>query len=237
MLTFLRKIRKSLIEAGSTKRYLLYAIGEIALVVIGILIALQINNWNEWRKDRSKEKVIIEDLVKNIELNIQIFKDDILFLEEKNQSAEIIINTLEQKNEYFDTLAPHFHNARITKKTLYLSNIGFQALKDAGLDILTDKSLSDEIVKLYEFTLPSIMASNSNINTILDEFDNYVVQNFKLIEGAGLKPNDYEELLEDQYYYSWIDAFKEGRKYLIEVDHKMVAEFEQMLDAIKDSLD
>ena len=147
MLTLLRKIRKSLIEAGSTKRYLLYAIGEIALVVIGILIALQINNWNEWRKDRSKEKVIIEDLVKNIELNIQIFKDDILFLEEKNQSAEIIINTLEQKNEYFDTLAPHFHNARITKKTLYLSNIGFQALKDAGLDILTDKSLSDEIVK------------------------------------------------------------------------------------------
>lgn len=237
MLTFLRKIRKSLIEAGSTKRYLLYAIGEIALVVIGILIALQINNWNEWRKDRSKEKVIIEDLVKNIELNIQIFKDDILFLEEKNQSAEIIINTLEQKNEYFDTLAPHFHNARITKKTLYLSNIGFQALKDAGLDILTDKSLSDEIVKLYEFTLPSIMASNSNINTILDEFDNYVVQNFKLIDGAGLKPINYEELLGDQYYYSWIDAFKEGRKYLIAVDLEMVAEFQQMLNAIKDSLD
>ena len=81
------------------------------------------------------------------------------------------------------------------------------------------------------------MASNSNINIILDEFDNYVVQNFKLTEGAGLKPIDYEELLEDPYYYSWIDAFKEGRKYLIEVDHKMVAEFEQMLDAIKDSLD
>ena len=236
MLTFLRKIRKSLIEAGSTKRYLLYAIGEIALVVIGILIALQINNWNEWRKDRSKEKVIIEDLVKNIELNIKIFKDDILFLEDKNQSAEIILNTLEQKLSYSDTLAPHFHNARIAKKALYLSNIGFQALKDAGLDILTNKSLSDEIVKLYEFTLPSIMSSNSNINTILDEFDNYVVVNFKLTEGAGLKPNDYEELLKDQYYYSWIDAFKEGRKYLIEVDHEMVAECEQMLDAIKDSL-
>tara|TARA_Y100000385_G_scaffold291468_1_gene369658 strand:+ start:2899 stop:3690 length:792 start_codon:yes stop_codon:yes gene_type:complete len=49
MLTFLRKIRKSLIESGSSRKYLLYGIGEITLVVIGILIALQINNWNEKR--------------------------------------------------------------------------------------------------------------------------------------------------------------------------------------------
>ena len=52
MLAFLRKIRKSLINSGSGRKYLLYAIGEIALVVIGILIALQINNGNEARKTR-----------------------------------------------------------------------------------------------------------------------------------------------------------------------------------------
>jgi bacteriorhodopsin len=51
MLTFFQKIIKSLIESSSTKKYVLYAIGEIALVVIGILIALQINNWNEAKKD------------------------------------------------------------------------------------------------------------------------------------------------------------------------------------------
>lgn len=50
MLSFFRKIRKSLIDQSSARRYLVYAIGEIALVVIGILIALQINNWNEARK-------------------------------------------------------------------------------------------------------------------------------------------------------------------------------------------
>ena len=62
MLAFLRKIRRSLIESGSTRKYLLYAIGEIALIVIGILIALQINNWNEFRKERKKESVIIKSL-------------------------------------------------------------------------------------------------------------------------------------------------------------------------------
>ena len=55
MLTFLRKIRKSLLDTGATRKYLVYAVGEIALVVIGILIALQINNWNEWRKERTLE--------------------------------------------------------------------------------------------------------------------------------------------------------------------------------------
>ena len=62
MLTFFRKIRKALLESGSTQKYLLYAIGEIALVVIGILIALQINNWNEWRKEREMENGILIEL-------------------------------------------------------------------------------------------------------------------------------------------------------------------------------
>jgi uncharacterized protein YlxW (UPF0749 family) len=51
-----RNIRKKLLAEGKTTNYLKYSIGEIVLVVIGILIALSINNWNENRKDRFKEK-------------------------------------------------------------------------------------------------------------------------------------------------------------------------------------
>lgn len=50
MLKLFRKIRQNLLSQGKTLRYFKYAIGEIVLVVIGILIALQINNWNERRK-------------------------------------------------------------------------------------------------------------------------------------------------------------------------------------------
>lgn len=59
MVTFLREIRHLLIESGSLRKYFFYAIGEIAMVVIGILIALQINNWNEWKKDRIKENKLL----------------------------------------------------------------------------------------------------------------------------------------------------------------------------------
>ena len=62
MITLLRKIRKNLLSKSNFYSYLLYAIGEIALVVIGILLALQINNWNEQRKNRAAELKALNDL-------------------------------------------------------------------------------------------------------------------------------------------------------------------------------
>jgi hypothetical protein len=69
MRSFLSKIRKGLINQGSAKRYLIYAIGEIALVVIGILLALQINIWNEHRKANKIEKEYLTSLEKEFEEN------------------------------------------------------------------------------------------------------------------------------------------------------------------------
>ena len=58
-------------EQNKTSSYLKYAIGEIVLVVIGILIALQINNWNENRKDRANESVYLKELLIDFEINLQ----------------------------------------------------------------------------------------------------------------------------------------------------------------------
>ena len=59
MLTFLRQTRKSLIRLSGTRKYLLYATGEILLVMIGILLALQVNNWNQDRLDRIEEQRLL----------------------------------------------------------------------------------------------------------------------------------------------------------------------------------
>ncbi|MDG2449233.1 MAG: DUF6090 family protein [Saprospiraceae bacterium] len=56
-----------MIDSDNGKKYLLYALGEIALVVVGILIALQINNWNEWRKDRVIESDLLIELHASVE--------------------------------------------------------------------------------------------------------------------------------------------------------------------------
>jgi len=66
MLKFFRKIRRSLLEQKKSGVYLRYALGEIFLVVIGILIALSINNWNEERKEKATTRVYIENLKSDI---------------------------------------------------------------------------------------------------------------------------------------------------------------------------
>ena len=69
MLKFFRKIRQQLLVKNNISKYLLYAIGEIVLVVIGILIALQINNWNEDRKDWAKERFYLRSIRTSIQLS------------------------------------------------------------------------------------------------------------------------------------------------------------------------
>ena len=56
MLGFLRRLRRKLLDEGHLRKYLVYAVGEIILVVLGILIALQINNWNESQKDKERAR-------------------------------------------------------------------------------------------------------------------------------------------------------------------------------------
>lgn len=66
MIKFFRQIRQSMLMENKTSHYLRYAIGEIVLVVVGILIALQINNWNDNRKDSIQEKVVLGSLLENL---------------------------------------------------------------------------------------------------------------------------------------------------------------------------
>lgn len=69
MLKFFRKIREKLFVEGNLKKYLFYAFGEILLLVLGILIALQINNWNEWRKERIEEQDLLESILDEFQFN------------------------------------------------------------------------------------------------------------------------------------------------------------------------
>ena len=66
---FFRKIRKRLIGQKRLNKYLIYAVGEIFLVVIGILIALSINNWNSARKDRQREAVLLNQIHRDFSSN------------------------------------------------------------------------------------------------------------------------------------------------------------------------
>jgi hypothetical protein len=69
MIKFFRRIRQQLLSENKFSKYLIYAIGEIFLVVIGILIALQINNWNQQRIQNKNEQLALKNLKQDFEYN------------------------------------------------------------------------------------------------------------------------------------------------------------------------
>jgi len=91
MIKFFGKIRYNLMEQNKTGKYLKYAIGEIALVMIGILLALQVNNWNEERKSNINETKLLNELYRDA-------KADSIFFESRNWYLEKHLNSVSNLN-------------------------------------------------------------------------------------------------------------------------------------------
>lgn len=98
MIKFFRRIRQRLVVENKFSKYLLYAIGEIVLVMIGILLALQINNWNSTQKDIAKEQQILLSLQEEFKQNIK----ELTFDHQVNLSSINAVKTLLNFNDTID---------------------------------------------------------------------------------------------------------------------------------------
>jgi len=99
MIKFFRKIRQNLLSEGKTRKYFKYAIGEILLVVIGILIALQINNWNESRKQKKQIHTNILSIAKDISNDTVLQQRVIKSLNKEIKAGELLIPIMESEKQ------------------------------------------------------------------------------------------------------------------------------------------
>ena len=164
MLTVLRKIRKSLIDSSSTQKYLLYAIGEIALVVIGILIALQINNWNEERKRKHQEKKILIEILSDLDHDHLEISSDRNAHRQRIKIVEQLIQDLISGNTH-DSIAQQIFRSSIDNQ-FYSKSSGFENLKSVGLDIIQNDTIRREITNLYDLTFQRLIDRGNRHNTI-----------------------------------------------------------------------
>ncbi|NNF22955.1 MAG: hypothetical protein HKN67_13535 [Saprospiraceae bacterium] len=148
MITFLRKIRRTLIESNSTKKYFLYAIGEILLVMIGILLALQVNNWNETRKSKNVEHTLLTELHKSIKEDIKSINNVIERNESYITSAKIALNTIQDKKIIVDTVAHHLERS-FSVWRIYINTGAYDNLKDYGLHLIQDNGTRKGIISAY----------------------------------------------------------------------------------------
>ena len=114
MTSFFRKIRIKLLKTNNLKRYLLYATGEILLVMIGILLALQVNNWNQNRLIKKQEKVLLEEIQSEFIYNESEFKENLRRYNLVRTSLTYIRNLfpIEVQELELDSFAFHLQRTR-----------------------------------------------------------------------------------------------------------------------------
>ena len=190
MIKFFRKIRQKLISENKFSKYLIYAIGEIILVVIGILIALALNNWKENQNVIKEQNLIFENL--NLELNNNL----------KN------LNTAIELSESYINSSEHL--------LLSMNNMATNKFKGEKLDSLLSKFGFSQW-KRTNFNIKSL-ENSGNLNSVENnELKRLIYDWLGLIEDLELleKRSDYSF----QYYIDYVKkngSWREIDKYMLE---------------------
>ncbi len=198
-------------ETGNTSKYFKYAIGEIILVVIGILIALQINNWNENRKDKIEEKAILERLLENLYISSK--QSELLILEEETLKVKLInilgINTQKNNNTLVIITDSLFNTAVWDLQSNQPTFNAYNNLKNTNkLSLIKDKIINEKFTDL-EFSLNKlndILEDRLNvhqirIDAILENEINFiplVKYNIHDVNIDNELLNNYNQILEDR---------------------------------------
>ena len=91
MLRLFSSIRHSLLAGNNTVKYLKYAVGEVLLIMVGIILALQFNNWNEGRKEEQERQELIENLKLDFEISLERLETEIKEAEENYKNIELLL--------------------------------------------------------------------------------------------------------------------------------------------------
>lgn len=151
MIKFFRHIRLSLLKEGKTTRYFKYALGEIILVVVGILIALQINNWNEHQKGLRWEQKFLKELSTELQENHKQLKDVCVIQRNRIEACKNIISTLqlgrEDHKHIIDSL---FYITQESNRTFFpTTGVYDLGLASGKLENLLNEELKYAIMDLY----------------------------------------------------------------------------------------
>jgi len=159
---------------NKTGKYFKYAIGEIVLVVIGILIALQINNWNEGQKERKIETKILNEIYANLKVDIQNLNLKIQETKYYAQANSNVLEHLKNKTPLTDSLKLNY--ARLNGFGNFQPiTIGYENLKVKGTDLIKNDSLRLAISQLYDFKYFYIVEDR---RTALENFFKYKAEKY-----------------------------------------------------------
>jgi hypothetical protein len=211
MIKFFRRIRQRLLTENKFSKYLLYAIGEIVLVVIGILIALNLNNQNEQRKMEARVELIFEEIMKELALDIKKTDNIMYYWARRDSTIYLVQNQLLADEDYYENKIPFINNL-----------IGFFTSVDLtqnSYDILIQnlervppkfKSIVQELDIHYRKWKWAVENNTNQLSELLTEIQSHSRKNHSWYssfdETEQIKRIDY--MLNDFRYRNDVEAYK-----------------------------
>lgn len=171
MIIFFRKIRQKLLSQNNLGKYLLYAIGEIALVMIGILLALQVNNWNDEKNSKISEQKILSEIRNGIWRDLSDFEGNVYSNKKAIKAGEYFINYISKNEVSLDSLNLYY-SSLFRDYSPVINKSGYESLKSSGLKTISNDSLRFQIVELYDYYY-TIIENNTAQQTEELAFSNY----------------------------------------------------------------
>jgi hypothetical protein len=238
MIKIFRKIRQKLLTENKFSKYLIYAIGEIILVVIGILIALWLNNLNSEYKQKQEEISILKELKEDFKLDIIDFEINVEGHTKSNTSIDIILKNLDNDLSYNDSLAHHFAWTTNWPISLIHTN-SFDVLKSKGIEIISDNNLRKKILNIHGQSYQSLKAWENQPNR--DFYLEEILKRFNKLDAwnvndngdyikSEITPNDYESLKNDVLYKSILNSMKsDNQRVLNAVYLKVIKKLQSLI--------
>ena len=136
-------------EKNNKKRkFWISTISEFIIVILGILVALQINNWNQERKNKKLEITLLNEFLVNLEGDLKDVKFNIAYLGKILNSGEIILTHFEEGKPYHDSLK--YHLGLLANGTIFGRNLStYESLKSVGIALISNDNIRKQITFLY----------------------------------------------------------------------------------------
>ena len=234
MIKFFRKIRYDLMEKNKTGKYLKYAIGEIILVVIGILIALSINNWNIQKTDKNRETKYLSNIV--LDLNKDISSLDFLIEFRKDRligDQELIEHMNGNKINDLNKLSKYVANS-LMEYNFSPNNTTFLELSNSGnLNLISNDSIKFLLLELEEVYKTNRLNIEHETFDYREYISKPVIKNInvdqlfpiylgtKTIEEQKITLDDFSTLLESR-------AYKNGLYIMSFMSNSYISEYEKI---------
>ncbi|KXI28413.1 DUF6090 family protein [Paraglaciecola hydrolytica] len=230
MIKFFRRIRQRMIKESRFSKYLFYAIGEIVLVVIGILIALQINNWNEQRKvDTEIVKVLKEIRTNLITDNLQIQQTYKLKAEDIRIQS-VLIEALESGNIPYDSIEYHMGRVMIVRRIVLVDN-GYQLMKKFGLERIKDEVFRNALINYYTVSVKGIYDDTLDDDLEFQTVFLPYVRNHFLDWSWGKYGHlaNYEQIKEDHYFLTSLKINRMNQESTVQALERGASDIQELI--------